>query len=97
MAFVLAVGLSFAVERGNLFQTQQAIEVGGQLYSVSTSCDVTNPFPCVVQLTDDQGNDIGSPIGVKGLNPSTGEYDVDLFGLTEEPTRIPESSLEPIE
>ena len=96
VAFVMAVGLSFAFNTENYQTEPEAVNISGNLFGVDANCE-GGAFTCRVQLLDTSGNPIpGAVYPVFGYNADTGEYDITLQQSTSEPKEIPQSSLRPV-
>lgn len=92
LAFVLAIGMSFAFKNEPIV-ADNVIFYQGQPVEVGVDC-LGNSNDCEIQLTDDAGNDIpGERYQVFGLD-AEGDYTIELKTDSFDPIKVPLSTLD---
>lgn len=96
LAFVLAIGMSFAFTNANEEDSSQAIIVHGVAYEANVNCGGQSEN-CMIQLTDENNLPIqGEIYQVLGAD-SQGNYTVAIKSNSADPFYVRASALQPKE
>ncbi|WP_417197981.1 DUF6520 family protein [Bizionia sp.] len=96
MAFIMAIGMSFAFNNSDYLLAEEVVKIGGTTYEVNANCN-GETFNCRIQLTDQSGDPIPNEVYQVYGPDATGEYTVLLKSESEEPIPVSASSLTPVE